>query len=232
MIKSYSPELIVLPYLDDPHAIDKIDPWLDRLHVIVIGPGLGRYDNTLEVVEQLIKVCNAKRKPLVIDADGLYLVAQKKSVILKYSTDLILTPNVMELKRLLDYFEDDQKTKTERLNKFLNDVGSNVTVFCKGAEDEIFSKGSTFKMAEGGSGRRCGGQGDLLSGSLATFLSWALKMQLNKNEKDERCALACLAASRLTRLCNQSAFSKFGRSMTCTDMIHEIPHVFKTNFEV
>lgn len=232
VIKSYSPELIVLPYLDDLKAVEKIEPWLDRLHVIVIGPGLGRDEKTINTVEQIITICNRKSKPLVIDADGLYLISQNKSVISNYSTNIILTPNVMELKRLLNYTENDDAVKQERLKEFINIVGANVTLLCKGQQDEIISKSGKFKVSDGGSGRRCGGQGDLLSGSLATFLTWSLEKNININGPDLRCAVACYAASRLTRLCNQSAFAKYGRSMTCTDMIHEIHNVFEQNFEL
>lgn len=35
VIKSYSPDLIVHPVLDCVDAVDKIMPWLDRLHIIV-----------------------------------------------------------------------------------------------------------------------------------------------------------------------------------------------------
>lgn len=35
VIKSYSPELIVHPNLDDENAVEVIAPWLERLHVIV-----------------------------------------------------------------------------------------------------------------------------------------------------------------------------------------------------
>lgn len=36
VIKSYSPELIVHPVLDAGNAVDLIEPWLERLHVMVI----------------------------------------------------------------------------------------------------------------------------------------------------------------------------------------------------
>lgn len=35
VIKSYSPELIVHPLLDSENAQDQIEPWLERLHVLV-----------------------------------------------------------------------------------------------------------------------------------------------------------------------------------------------------
>ena len=37
-----------------------------------------------------------------------------------------------------------------------------------------------------GSNRRCGGQGDLLSGSMGTFVYWAHNWS-EKNEKEENC---------------------------------------------
>nr|CAI5822827.1 unnamed protein product [Callosobruchus analis] len=65
VIKSYSPELMVLPLLDDPQAIEKIEPWLERLHVVVIGPGLGRHNQTFKTITQVIETCRRKSKPLV-----------------------------------------------------------------------------------------------------------------------------------------------------------------------
>lgn len=35
VIKSYSPDLIVHPVLDHEDAVEKIKPWMERLHVIV-----------------------------------------------------------------------------------------------------------------------------------------------------------------------------------------------------
>ncbi|XP_052871623.1 ATP-dependent (S)-NAD(P)H-hydrate dehydratase, partial [Anopheles cruzii] len=57
VIKSYSPELIVHPLLDSNNAIMQIEPWLERLHVLVIGPGLGRDRLILQTVAELIRIC-------------------------------------------------------------------------------------------------------------------------------------------------------------------------------
>ena len=46
VIKSYSPELIVLPILDSGNVTEKIENWLTRLHALVIGPGLGTKPGT------------------------------------------------------------------------------------------------------------------------------------------------------------------------------------------
>lgn len=39
VIKSYSPELIVHPLLNSDNALEEIEQWLHRLHVVLIGPG-------------------------------------------------------------------------------------------------------------------------------------------------------------------------------------------------
>ncbi|CAG9855950.1 unnamed protein product [Phyllotreta striolata] len=224
VIKSYSPELIVLPVLDDPEAVNKIEPWLDRLHVILIGPGLGRHNSTFNVIENVINSCREKKKPMVVDADGLFLLSKKPQLIKNYPAPVVLTPNMMEFNRLVGQTTGDG-TNLERSTDFLNRLGGNITILCKGHEDEIISNGKSAKVAGGGSGRRCGGQGDLLGGSLATFLAWAVT-----NNEDP--VVACYAAARLARECNAKAFAKHGRSMTTTNMIEEIHEAFAENFEL
>ncbi|CAH1958859.1 unnamed protein product [Acanthoscelides obtectus] len=223
VIKSYSPELMVLPILNDPEAIKKIEPWLERLHVVVIGPGLGRNDQTFEVITKVIETCRQKQKPLVIDADGLFLIAQRHDLIKNYPAPVVLTPNVMEFNRLVGDTPGDG-SKQEKAAAFLMEVGSNVTLLCKDHEDEIISRGTTVKVSGGGSGRRCGGQGDILAGSLSTFLAWSIMADYAPN-------VACYAACRMVRDLNSKAFVKYGRSMTATDMIPEIHEVFEENFE-
>lgn len=220
VIKSYSPELIVHPLLDEPNAIDNISPWLERLHVIVIGPGLGRDKITFEVVEQLMNVIREKQIPLIIDADGLFLITEKPELISNFMSPVVLTPNKIEFERLFN-----------KINGYsgLKSLGVNITILKKGQIDELYSSDSNlqWKFNIGGSGRRCGGQGDLLSGSIATFLHWTLasvdKIDFKASNKSLLAAsLSCFAASTLIRSCNAKAFEKKGRSMLASDMIEHI----------
>lgn len=227
VIKSYSPELIVHPLLDQSNAISEISPWLDRLHAIVIGPGLGRDAQTFKVVTELIKTIQAKKIPLVIDADGLFLITENHELIKDFSSPVILTPNKIEFERLYK--------KVGVLG--VTQLGPQVTILRKGAMDEIFSpcNDALWKLSVGGSGRRCGGQGDLLSGSIAAFLHWTLsngdKTEVNKADKELIAAsMACYAASLLIRLCNERAFEVKGRSMLATDMIEYIHECFEELF--
>ncbi|TNN04310.1 hypothetical protein fugu_001339 [Takifugu bimaculatus] len=101
VIKSYSPELIVHPVLDSPNALEEIEKWLPRLHGLVVGPGLGREAALLKTAKEVIEKTKVREIPIVIDADGLWLVSQQPSVIQGYQKG-ILTPNFMEFTRLYE----------------------------------------------------------------------------------------------------------------------------------
>lgn len=220
-IKSYSPELMVHPLLDDVNdPIKLIEPWLERLHVLVIGPGLGRDPNVFQTIRQLINVCRNLKKPLVLDADALFLVSQDLSLISNYPA-AILTPNVVEFSRLFgqDNFEE----------KF-NEIGASVTILKKGFVDTVYSGAD--KMIDtvnvkGGDSRRCGGQGDILSGCTAVFYAWAIKAN-----DPEPAKTACVGASYFVKNLNSTTFGMKGRSMTASDMIENIHTVFTQHFEL
>lgn len=220
-IKSYSPELMVHPVLDDPtDPIKLIQPWLERLHVIVIGPGLGRDPNVFETIRRLLIVCRELKKPIVIDADALFLVSQELSLIANYP-GAILTPNVVEFARIFGDGDDH----TEKFDE----IGASVTILKKGLADTIYSgvnKHSDAIMVRGGKARRCGGQGDILSGCIAIFYAWALSAAEQESAK-----VACAGASMFVKLLNSNTFEEIGRSMTASDMIKNIHTIFNEHFE-
>lgn len=144
VIKTYSPDLIVHPLLDSDDAITEIEPWLDRLHVILIGPGLGREPNILATVTELVKVCKRLNKPLIFDADGLFLINQDISLIRDYPRT-ILTPNVAEFSRLFG----------ETVDESMKNLGRDVTIIEKGLKDRIYNSTNgavPFECPTGGSG--------------------------------------------------------------------------------
>ncbi|XP_033220781.1 ATP-dependent (S)-NAD(P)H-hydrate dehydratase [Belonocnema kinseyi] len=236
-IKSLNPEPIVHPILDHQYAIKQIKPWLERLQVIVIGCGLGRDEKTLKTVAELIGICRYIKKPLVIDADGLFLIAQKPGLVKDYP-GVILTPNAMEFSRLSKAFlektvEPTPVIKAADVKQLAESIGNNVVILLKGAKDTIVdghkdTEPITCSLA--GSGRRCGGQGDLLAGSLAVFWWWALSAGLSETALSPQ-IVACYAASRLTRECNAAGFKVKQRSMLTSDMIEQIEPVFAKLFE-
>ncbi|KAK2799010.1 hypothetical protein FQN50_008637 [Emmonsiellopsis sp. PD_5] len=196
VIKSYSPNLMVHPILQstnslpssqtsknpfqrpDPRSLaDPIISFLPRLHVLVIGPGLGRDPTTQQIVIEALKEARARQIPLVLDADALLLVQEHPDLVRGYA-ECILTPNVVEFARLARAVgvDDVEAGKTdkgaaeacERLSKALGGV----TVIQKGMHD-VISNGVTSVVSDVRGGlKRSGGQGDTLTGSLGTLLAW------------------------------------------------------------
>ncbi|XP_026232930.1 ATP-dependent (S)-NAD(P)H-hydrate dehydratase isoform X2 [Anabas testudineus] len=233
VIKSYSPELIVHPVLDSPNAVEEIEKWLPRLHSLVVGPGLGREDSLLKTAKEVIEKSKARDIPVVIDADGLWLVTQQPSVIQGYQKG-ILTPNFMEFTRLYEamHHEPMDSSDHQRSVMQLSVAMGNLTLVLKGEQDLITDGSKVISCTIEGSGRRCGGQGDLLSGSMGVLAHWAHAASAAGIVKSINPSLvAAFGACSLTRQCNSQAFQRHGRSTTTSDMIQEIGSAFKKLFD-
>ncbi|KAL8605695.1 hypothetical protein ACOMHN_064832 [Nucella lapillus] len=237
VIKSYSPELIVHPILDGENAVSEFEKWLPRLHTLVVGPGLGRDPEILKTVAVVINSAKGRNIPLVIDADGLFLITEFPNLVAQYET-AILTPNAIEFKRLFE------KVTGERLNQSRSDLIAStknlaqklghVTVLRKGLEDIVSDGITVILCSTDGSPRRCGGQGDVLSGSVAAFYNWSLQKHKARSETETiplgPGVLACYMACRLVRECGRLAFEQHGRSMVASNLVPYIHPAFDDLF--
>ena len=83
---------------------------------------------------------------------------------------------------------------------------------------------------------RCGGQGDLLSGSCAVFMHWCTRVESRKTAPTA-CpdpgagVLSGWAAARMSRACAAQAFSRHGRATTTSDLIVQIESAFQRLYE-
>ena len=235
-----------------------MEKWLPRLHALVIGPGLGRDKTILSNVEHLIGTLRKQDKPipLVIDADGLYLITEKPDLIHNYE-NCILTPNVAEFARLYEKVtgvkseeQKQEKDKKQLAQKLADSL--QVNILMKGQLDIISSPNNPEAVQCGidGSPRRCGGQGDLLAGALVASYYWAIrnreKIEYQPTSPGQSpkvsdrqahfskltpAQVAGYAASTLIRTSCQTVFSKLGRSMISADVLKEIGPTFSKLFE-
>jgi len=232
VIKSYSPELIVHPYMregggsnGDTHtaydaelvteAMEKIEPWLDRMSALVVGPGLGRDPTMCETAKRIIAAACEKDIPLVIDADGIRLVMEDEDVSLVGNNGrVVLTPNKAELDRFRGCGWGGECGTSTILASDVAHILNGPVVVAKGEADVVVThtigevedmpenahlegyeneiaklrKYSTLYVCdELGSPRRCGGQGDVLAGTIATFLAWSTR------SKAAECAIVSAA---------------------------------------
>jgi ATP-dependent NAD(P)H-hydrate dehydratase len=179
---------------------------LPRLHVLVIGPGLGRDQLMQDTCAEVIAAARKQNMPFVLDADGLNLAQTKPELVQGYK-ECILTPNVVEFGRLCK----SKGISTEGLEggkvaEKLSKAFGGVTIIKKGKEDYISNGEKTFVSDVEGGLKRSGGQGDTLTGSLATFLGWR-KAYLDRLwdhdgslDEVELLALAAFGGSAITRV--------------------------------
>ncbi|KAK1395204.1 ATP-dependent (S)-NAD(P)H-hydrate dehydratase [Heracleum sosnowskyi] len=233
VIKCYSPELIVHPILEESYSVSddekqsraakvlaEVDKWMERFDCLVIGPGLGRDPYLLDCVSDIIKRARQSNVPMVIDGDGLFLVTNCLDLVSGYPL-AVLTPNVNEYKRLVQKVlsgeVDDQNGPQQLLN--LSKGMGGVTILRKGNSD-LISNGETVRSVSiFGSPRRCGGQGDILSGSVALFLSWARQQDVESKLSMCPTMLGCIAGSILMRKAASFAFESKKRSTLTSDII-------------
>ncbi|CAK9318609.1 unnamed protein product [Citrullus colocynthis] len=238
VIKSYSPELIVHPVLEESYSVrdeekksiaervlTEVDKWLERFDCLVIGPGLGRDPFLLDCVSEIIKHARQSNIPIVIDGDGLFLITDNLHLVSNYPL-AVLTPNVNEYKRLVKNVllaEVDEQDAPNQLLSLAKRIGG-LTILRKGRAD-LISDGETVKSVSiYGSPRRCGGQGDILSGSVAVFVSWAQRQGLVTDgnlatSPKNPTVLGCIAGSALLRRAASLAFENKKRSTLTTDII-------------
>jgi len=151
-------------------ALAKIDERIDWADAVLIGPGMGREAETIDVIIQSIQLCLKKQKSVLIDADALFVLSENPALLKKLNSDCVLTPHHGEFLRFTDYNKEDFKSKPwEYLQKFLED--KNFVLNLKGAPSMVGSKdGQVFINPTGNQGLAKGGSGDVLSGIIAGFL--------------------------------------------------------------
>ena len=87
--------------------------------------------------------------------------------------------------------------------------------------------------------KRCGGQGDLLGGTLGTFLAWAKRFEERRAAgesvpqdipTENLPQLAAYGASTLTRTASHRGFTRLGRSMLADDLLCELGPAYEALF--
>ena len=95
-------ETIVFPLPDaegklSAEAIPDIVKRLSQIDAVVLGCGLGQSEGTRSVVQAVLKAATC---PVVLDADGINLIAQHKNILRERTYPTILTPHGGEFTRL------------------------------------------------------------------------------------------------------------------------------------
>ena len=161
---------IVAALAPDEAMVKPVESYPDLLQetnvdVWAVGPGLGtaRAAEVLQVIEQ-------SEKPMVVDADGLNMLATKTELLRRCKGPRLLTPHPGEMRRL---FDPGKLSRAEIARRFCEEYP--VALLYKGSrsivceQDQPLSYNST-----GNPGMASGGMGDVLTGTCAGLLGQKL----------------------------------------------------------
>lgn len=141
---------------------------------IVLGPGMGRDNETIVLINKLLENLNCK---IILDADGIFALSKNINLLNKIGHKLVLTPHPKEMSYLTGLpLKEILSNKLNIANDFAKKY--NTYLVLKGA-DTITTDGQTAIINTSGcDGMAVAGSGDVLAGTIAGF---AAQMDLNIN---------------------------------------------------
>lgn len=130
---------------------------------VAVGPGLGMAEESIEAFKLLISQNAESKTPLVIDADGLNILANY-SYLQDQIQGAILTPHIGEIERLIGNCNNSYI----RLRKTIDFAKKTQTyIILKGAYSYLIHPDGSFKInSTGNEGLATAGSGDVLTGIL------------------------------------------------------------------
>jgi NAD(P)H-hydrate epimerase len=182
----------------------------DRAAAVVLGPGLGRADDSLELARA---VARGVTVPLLVDADGLNAHSERLELIAARKAPTVLTPHAGELGRLLG--RDSGEVSEHRLASAREAAERSGAIVVLKGDDTIVADGERLAISRGGSpGLATAGTGDVLSGTIGALLARGM----------EPFAAACAGVHAHQRA-GRIAAERLGsiESVIATDVIGALP---------
>lgn len=157
-VANMCPDIVYVPLVNVKDAIEKFN-------VVSIGCGLSVETSTTILFKSLITALSQTDKTVVIDADGLNILAKKKP--LKMPQNLIITPHPMEASRLLKVDIEKILEKPVDYAKKLSEK-YNCTTVLKLHSTVVCSKDMEIYINDtGNSALSKAGAGDVLTGMIS-----------------------------------------------------------------
>lgn len=196
-------------------VLDEIIKESTKSSVIVIGPGLTTEKNIENLVKSLIVSVDI---PIVLDADGINVIAGEREIIKKAKNEVIITPHPKEFARLLGL------TVNEVLNNKIGLVKDtakklNCTIVLKGPGTIIATKDEKLYVSPfANSALAKGGTGDVLAGFIGGLISQGLKPEI----------AACVGVYLHGKSAELVSIDKTVFSLLPQDLIQYLPHAIQS----
>ncbi len=161
-------------------ACASISALLARASAIIIGPGLGQSRWSRALFQLALAAQSSRNIPLIVDADGLRLLAEKPATSTGVRRDnWILTPHPGEAAQLLDIsIAEIEQNRFAAVRALQSKWGGSCLL--KGSGSLICSSGNAeqkiFVSTEGNPGMASAGMGDVLSGIAGSLVAQGLSL--------------------------------------------------------
>ena len=171
VLQTAVPEALFLP----DHTENVISDMTPRVNytALGVGPGIGTNDATRGALETLIK---SIKRPMVIDADALNIIARNQALIDHIAPGSILTPHASEFDRIFG----SQASAEKRLLKAL-EVSHNykLIIVLKGHYSAtVRPDGKVFFNSTGSPAMATAGSGDVLTGIITSLMAQGYKSEI------------------------------------------------------
>lgn len=211
-VKLTEPVVFPLPDWDgmlDSGAVGQILAMKDRMDAVLIGPGLGKSQGTRVVLEAVLQQYEC---PVVVDADGINLLAGHKDILRGRKHPTILTPHDGEFLLLAGELGEDRQQSAENLARDLGCV-----VLLKGHRTLITDGKCCYENHTGNPGMATGGSGDVLAGIIVSLLGQGVP------PLEAAAVGACLHGA-----CGDICAERMGQyGMLPTDMLEILPRLLQ-----
>ena len=181
---------------------------------VALGPGLGRRPTLTDFV---IDLYLAIEKPMVVDADALFALAERKAALAKPGGPRILTPHPGEFARLVGSLPVGTQRITAAAELARSDAEGKTVVVLKG-HNTVVTDGMRFSINQTGNpGMATGGSGDVLTGIVTALLCQGL-VPFD----------AARLGAHVHGLAGDLAAEELGQvSMIASDLIRYLPKAFR-----
>lgn len=166
VLQQLLPEAVVSVY--EQYEQERLDDLLEWADVVCIGCGLGRSEVSRKLLERTL--CSVK-VPCVVDADGLNVLAERPGLLEEVQSDVILTPHMREMTRLLGCsMKELQENRFEMLTRFTETYPAACVL--KDARTIVAKRNARwFVNTAGNHAMAKAGAGDVLAGVIAGLLA-------------------------------------------------------------
>ena len=211
-VKLNEPVVFPLPDRDgklSQTAIPEILERLSKMDAVLIGPGLGQSEGTFAVLKTVLEQAAC---PVVVDADGINLLAGHMDILRGRVSPTILTPHDGEFARLFGPVRADREGSCREAAQ-----KSGAIVLLKGHRTCITDGQALYRNLTGNAGMAVGGSGDVLAGILTGLLGQGLPPL-------EAAACAAWLHGASGDLCAES-LSQY--AMLPSDLLNALPQLLK-----